>query len=258
MGLNIMKLMAFAASVGLVALGTGISLAPGSARAGTIIQFSGQDDGAPTTGPFPESSAARTSFLAAAAAFGTVSNHGFESQPLVFKTTPYTFFNGDGTFTLSATNFGTGFSGINNTTIGNLNGFSVQGIDAQWLGFPGGSVTFNFTNPTNSFGGFFTGLQTVFTNPIDGQLQITFNDGTNQTLTLPVTVNGGAEYFGFTDTTTFTSLTISNFSGDAWGLDRLSFNTTPVPGPIVGAGLPGLILASGGLLGWWRRRQKTA
>ena len=104
----------------------------------------------------------RNLFNAAASAFGPFRVHTLEGQPVGFNNT-VTLCCGDATITLNvAQNFGPGFSGISNTTFGNLDGFNITKSGSEWLGFPHGSATFNLARPTHEFGLWLTGLQTVF------------------------------------------------------------------------------------------------
>jgi hypothetical protein len=54
-------------------------------------------------------------------------------------------------------------------------------------------------------------------------------------------------------------LTYTTATGEGGGLSHFdTFASAPVPGPIVGAGLPGLVMALGGFVAWRRRRNQTA
>jgi hypothetical protein len=245
------------------------------AQAGTITVYQGQDDGSAVEqalSTYTNSYAAFQSFLTSLQTYGIEDRHGLGNITNTFPSGG----NGNGfhdslfhlggnsgnpltaqvNYTATSTNFGAQLSGFNTTTLGNLYGFGVGNTNTTWLGFPGGSATVNLVNPTNAFGLWLTGLEgTAYSDVIT----VSFDDGVVQSLFPLINDNGGAQFFGFTDTSSFSSVTLSiNNSSDAWGVDVITYDVpssaTPIP-----AALPLFTTGLGvmGLLGW-RRKKKAA
>jgi probable HAF family extracellular repeat protein len=96
------------------------------------------------------------------------------------------------------------------------------------------------------------GLDVLFTGFVYNAGVFTSLDIGGSPIVVPYDINNVGQVAGLFFDLSPNSMGLSGFIIDS--------PTVAVPGPIAGAGLPGLMglmLASGGLLGWWRRRQRA-
>jgi hypothetical protein len=145
------------------------------------------------------------------------------------------------TFELGETDGGTHTTGLaklydGSTLLGSVS-FTTGHFESFGFTAPGSAFTFGPLGTVTDWSGLINGT-------IDGILDISFGSAIDvnvfdQELGVGQSSNG---IYGASVQPNFLQETIL---------------TAPVPGPVVGAGLPGLLVVGGGLLGWWRWKRKA-
>jgi hypothetical protein len=136
---------------------------------------------------------------------------------------------------------------VSTATAGTLNVF----VTASGIASPTGAFVFTSTFTSNQLPAGWTVTEASFLSPGN---------------TVPAT--GALSSFTFSNTGTDTAQASGNTGGGPYSVtEEFTINATgagqaqstidvSVPGPIVGAGIPGLLAGCFGLLGWWRRRRQ--
>ena len=222
-----------------------------------LTVYSGQDTfSTAVIGPNPNSAAAAAAFDAAVSGLGSGSLVNFESAPLG-NINNLTIAPG---VTLSGTNIFAANHTIRNTSnfpsYPTVDGFNTTVGGANFVEVFGGTLRFSFATPIRAFGAYFSGIQTNFYPD-----NITFSDGTSQTLFVPGAgtngFTGALSFLGFTDPgksiSSITLVASNAFGADAIGVDDVRFLGVPagIPEPASWA----LMLGGFGLVGAAMRRR---